>query len=154
MRLTTLFTATVAVVLLLFVGWSLLSDSNESRDSGNIQQVLKDNRLRDSVISNAGVSKPTPVNAVNSDEAEAKDQKDIAQITEVAEVDKTADSNDLSANKAAGQTKVPVQQSSLKGNTQRTDPGNMPNEKFVRDLERYQLISQRNYEEILRLVKQ
>jgi len=144
----TLFTAALAAVLLLFIGWSLFSDSTESADSKRIGEQITEKRMPDLVRRPAEKAKATAA-------VQTREVKDLSQGTgSSADEESSAVTPYASKKTATSQAQTVQPQPSANGSTQQTDPGDMPNEKFVRDLERYQSISYRNYDDILRLANQ
>lgn len=145
----TLFTAAVAAVFLLLIGWSLLSDSRESANPERIDQEFAQDRSQEATRRSVERTNSVPVGVPVQENEDVSQAIDLPVTEEV-----TTGPASRSQNSTVNQTVQSRQQTPVKQVVQQTDPGDMPNDKFVRDLERYQGISHRNYEEILRLVNQ
>lgn len=145
----TLFTATVAIVLVLLIGWSLLSDSIESANPERIDQAVTQTRSQEPTHRSGEPTKSAPVGVPVQENEDVSQAIDLPAAKEV-----TTGPASRSENGTVNQTSPSRQQTHVKEAVQQTAPGDMPNDKFVRDLERYQGISHRNYEEILRLANQ
>ena len=153
-----LFIATIAVVFMLFIGWSIFSDSTESNNSGQVRREAAENftqtvKAPETVVEQAtdNDNSVTSLNELPYEEKSISANNDPAIEAEntIAEMESESDATNRFNDKF-------VRQSFGKRLPERKiqpNPGDMPNDKFMKEMEKHQIVSYRNYDEILRLAK-